>query len=57
MSKDERLPTDRALAIKYEKPKSLNSTKSKQAQYYTPVQQKVFGYSQIPRQLCLPYQN
>ena len=26
-------------------------------QYYTPVPQKFFGYSQMPRQQGLPYQN
>ena len=55
--KSNTLAADQALAMKVEAPKSLVSVTKQRHQYYTPVQQKFYGYAQMPRQLGMPYQN
>ena len=54
---DPRLSAEGALAMKVDEPKSLKNVTKRRHQYYTPVPQKFHGYSQMPRQLCMPYQN
>ena len=54
---DERASADQALRIKVDSPACLSNIQKKKQQLYTPVPQKFFGYSQMPRQTCLPYQN
>ena len=45
----------KALAMKVETPKSLQDVNKNQVQYYIPAKNKLFGYTQIPRQQVMPY--
>ena len=47
----------KALSVKVGAPKSLSNAKNARVKYYTPAKNKLFGYTQIPRQQVMPYQN